>query len=41
MDCRAAEIELDSARDKKSDPEAELKEIEMELEKVQGEHRVR
>jgi len=35
----SAEIELDSARDKKSDPEAELKEIEMELEKVQGEHR--
>ena len=35
----SAESELDSARDKRSDPEAELSRIEMELEAVQGEHR--
>ena len=35
----SAETELDSARDKKSDPEAELSRIEEELEAVQGEHR--
>jgi len=35
----SAESELDSARDKKSDPEAELSRIEEELEAVQGEHR--
>ena len=35
----SAEQDLDSARDKKSDPEIELSRIEQELEAVQSEHR--
>jgi len=35
----SADAELDSARDKRTDPEAELSRIESELESVQGEHR--
>jgi len=35
----SADSELDSARDKRSDPEAELSRIEEELEAVQAEHR--
>ena len=35
----SADSELDSARDKRIDPEAELSRIEGELESVQAEHR--
>ena len=35
----ALRAQLDSARDKRTDPEAELSRIESELESVQGQHR--